>query len=158
MSTCLPYEHPICFVNKLFSMFIILSFLWKLIKILWWKVDFVIWSSMVNQKKFNCGFCVFASFSTQFLILFRAQQRFYYHLTGICSKNWEGCNNYYWCKIKSNTSRNRKRMQATLAHFLHPYEFFARCILFKCHKCIAKSSIWQKYLKVKIINLNKNIY
>jgi hypothetical protein len=85
-------------------------------------------------------------------------KRSYYHLTGICSKNWEGCNNYYWCKRKSNTSRNRKRMQATLAHFLHPYEFFARCILFKCHKCIAKSSIWQKYLKVKIINLNKNIY
>jgi hypothetical protein len=49
-------------------------------------------------------------------------------------------------------------MQAMVAHFFHPYELFKECILFKCHKCIVKSSIWQKYLKVKIVNLNKNIY
>jgi hypothetical protein len=49
-------------------------------------------------------------------------------------------------------------MQAMVAHFLQPYELSAECTLFKCHKCIVKSSIQQNYLWIKIANLNKNIY
>jgi hypothetical protein len=41
-------------------------------------------------------------------------------------------------------------MQATIAHFLHPYGLFAKFILFKCHKCIVKSSIWQKHYGLKL--------
>jgi hypothetical protein len=49
-------------------------------------------------------------------------------------------------------------MQPMVAHFLRPYGHFVKCILFKCYKHIIKSSIWQKYLWIKIAYLNKNIY
>jgi len=48
-------------------------------------------------------------------------------------------------------------MQASMAHFLHPYGLFTKYTLFKCHKHIVKSSISQRYLWNKISNLNKNI-
>jgi len=31
-----------------------------------------------------------------------------------------------------------------VVHFLHPYGLSTKCTLFKCHKHIVKSSIWQK--------------
>jgi len=31
-------------------------------------------------------------------------------------------------------------LKAKVIHFLDVFEFFAKCTLFKCHKCIAKSS------------------
>jgi hypothetical protein len=40
-------------------------------------------------------------------------------------------------------------MQATMVHILHPYGLFAKCTLFKCHKCIVKSLIWQKNYGLK---------
>jgi hypothetical protein len=49
-------------------------------------------------------------------------------------------------------------MQATMAHFLRLYGLFAKCTLFKCHNHIVKTSILQKYLRIKIVNLNKNMY
>jgi hypothetical protein len=49
-------------------------------------------------------------------------------------------------------------MQAMVVHFLRPYGVSIECILFKCHKHIVKSLIWQKYLWIMIVNLNKNIY
>jgi hypothetical protein len=49
-------------------------------------------------------------------------------------------------------------LQAKVAHFLSLFGLFAKCTIFKCHKRIVKSSIWQKYLWIKIANLNKNIY
>jgi hypothetical protein len=54
---------------------------------------------------------------------------------------------------------NVKRiLQAKVAHFLSLFRLFAKCTLFKCHKCTIKSLIWQNYLWIKIANLNKNIY
>jgi hypothetical protein len=38
------------------------------------------------------------------------------------------------------------------------FDLSTKCILIKCHKCIVKSSIWQKYLEIKIFHLNKNIH
>jgi hypothetical protein len=49
-------------------------------------------------------------------------------------------------------------MQAMVAHFLQPYGLFVECTIFKCNKRIIKSSIQQKYLWIKITNLNNNIY
>jgi hypothetical protein len=49
-------------------------------------------------------------------------------------------------------------MKATMIHFLGPYGLYVECIIFKWHKHIVKSSIWQKYLWIKIANLNKNNY
>jgi len=49
-------------------------------------------------------------------------------------------------------------MHIKVAHFLSLSELFAKCTLFKWHKHIVESSIWQKYLWIKIVNLNKNIY
>jgi hypothetical protein len=43
-------------------------------------------------------------------------------------------------------------MQTKVAHFLHPYGLFVECTIFKCHKKVGKSSIWQKYLWIKIAN------
>jgi hypothetical protein len=43
-------------------------------------------------------------------------------------------------------------------HFMHLYALSIKCIIFKWHKHIIKSSISQKYLWIKIANLNKNIY
>jgi len=49
-------------------------------------------------------------------------------------------------------------MHTKVVHFLSLYGLSAKSTLFKCHKCIVKTSIWQKYLWIKIANLNKNIY
>ncbi len=49
-------------------------------------------------------------------------------------------------------------MHIKVVHFLFLSRVFANYTLFKCHKHIVKSSIWQKKLWIKIFNLNKNIY
>jgi hypothetical protein len=46
-------------------------------------------------------------------------------------------------------------MHIKVAHFLSLSGLSTQCILFKCHKCIVKSSIWKKTLWTKIANLNK---
>jgi hypothetical protein len=59
---------------------------------------------------------------------------------------------------KSKIFVQTRWMHIKVAHFLSLYGFSTNCILFKCHIHIIKSSIWQKYLWIKIANLNKNIY
>jgi hypothetical protein len=58
-------------------------------------------------------------------------------------------------KEKSNGLR---WMHIKVVQFWSFFRLSEKSILFKCHKCIIKSSIWQKNLWLKIANLNKNIY
>jgi hypothetical protein len=40
-------------------------------------------------------------------------------------------------------------MQTKVAHFLSFFQLFPKCTLFKCDKCIVKSSIWENNYGLK---------
>jgi hypothetical protein len=45
------------------------------------------------------------------------------------------------CKMKPLGKIYGKGLQVMVDHFMHLFAFFAKCIIFKWHKCIIKSSI-----------------